>query len=212
MKAGALVLLGLVVAGGCGGSVAVSMSGGDGGSVNDATIGSGSGALVLPPSTPCASTGLACPPPPPDCADSHTAILYGGTCTSGFCKWQASTYDCSAFDASCIGAARADAGFDVPAVDGSAWINGEGCLLGAPVGGAPLAASCDADASPGVIVCPPAPSTCLDSRWLVYYDDGQCVGGQCEWQQRDHFCTGGCRASACAPIATTAPPPPCTTQ
>jgi hypothetical protein len=42
------------------------------------------------------------------------------------------------------------------------------------------------------------PSACADGRWLVYYDDGRCVSGQCVWEERYIDCSPlGCFYGAC---------------
>jgi hypothetical protein len=60
----------------------------------------------------------------------------------------------------------------------------------------PLA--CDAGGDAGL--CPPPHSECADPNWLVYYDNGQCVSGQCTWDKRYVECSvvscfdGACQA------------------
>jgi len=62
----------------------------------------------------------------------------------------------------------------------------------------PVPASCDGDAGDAAGFCALPPSTCADSRWLVYYDDGQCVSGQCAWEKRYIDCASiGCFYGAC---------------
>ncbi|MGO9838542.1 MAG: hypothetical protein ACLP1X_30540 [Polyangiaceae bacterium] len=62
----------------------------------------------------------------------------------------------------------------------------------------PLA--CDADAASDAGLCPPPYSACADPSWLVYYDNGQCVSGQCTWDKRYVECSivscfeGACQA------------------
>ena len=53
--------------------------------------------------------------------------------------------------------------------------------------GAPPATRCDGDASvpDGGIVCAPPRSECVDpSTFLVYYTNGRCVNGTCQWDRR----------------------------
>ncbi|MGO9838539.1 MAG: hypothetical protein ACLP1X_30525 [Polyangiaceae bacterium] len=172
--------------------------------------------VPAPPSTPCnddvATETPVCPSPPPACVNSHVAVDYnGGTCSSGFCTWQASTVDCREVDASCAGAAGLDGGFSDAGPDGAVWMNVSGCLLSVPAGPNPSPLACDADASPATPLCPLPPSACADGEWLVYYDDGQCVAGACAWQKRYRFCGGSeCIGGACGSIGT--PPPPATPQ
>jgi hypothetical protein len=148
-----------------------------------------------------------CPSPPPACVDSYITVVYlAGQCVSGFCVWQKSDLDCRAVDASCGGAAGIDGGIDSGA-DGGVLVNVSGCLLLAPVGPNPAPLACDADASAATGECPLPPSACADSRWLVYYDDGQCIAGSCSWKMKDSYCSLGCSQGACGSIGTVPPGP-----
>jgi hypothetical protein len=69
--------------------------------------------------------------------------------------------------------------------------------LDAPALG-PVDASCDSDAGGEGGLCPLPRSQCADGRWLVYFDNGACVSGQCSWEQRYVDCsTIGCFLGAC---------------
>jgi hypothetical protein len=65
----------------------------------------------------------------------------------------------------------------------------------------PSPLACDADAGSDAGLCPPPHSECADSEWLVYYDNGQCVSGQCTWEKRYVECSivscfgGACQAA-----------------
>jgi len=62
----------------------------------------------------------------------------------------------------------------------------------------PDPASCGGDAGGDAGFCGLPPSRCADSRWLVYYDDGQCILGQCAWEKRYVDCAAiGCFYGAC---------------
>jgi hypothetical protein len=103
----------------------------------------------------------------------------------------------------------ADGGYDGPsAPDGSVWVTLYGCLVPAPAGPDPPVAPCDDDASAEGGICPPPPSVCADPAWLVYYDNGQCVAGQCVWQKEHTTCHGvGCSAGSCHYLGTSAAAP-----
>jgi hypothetical protein len=49
------------------------------------------------------------------------------------------------------------------------------------------------------------------SEWLVYYDNGECVAGQCAWEAKYHYCGGvfgsGCAQGACVGMSITAQAP-----
>ncbi|HXK17134.1 MAG TPA: hypothetical protein VNG33_05010 [Polyangiaceae bacterium] len=61
-----------------------------------------------------------------------------------------------------------------------------------PVGGAPFDD-----------VCSPPPSVCLDDLTLVYFDQGECVAGRCEWVKQSLTCRNLCRATGCQDSITT---------
>jgi hypothetical protein len=164
-------------------------------------------AVPSPPVTACATSGPPCPPPPPACESPSVAVLYyDGQCTAGLCAWQTESVDCWVADASCVGPAGYEAGLDVLVSDGSASVNASGCLLQAPSAQEPPPSACDVDAGLDAGVCPPPASVCNDSSWMVYYDDGQCVAGQCSWEIREQYCPDGCRSGGCSAVGATAPP------
>ena len=45
--------------------------------------------------------------------------------------------------------------------------------------------------------CALPPSTCADSHWAAYFDDGICVQGYCQLTTKYHFCPGGCAGGYC---------------
>ncbi len=62
----------------------------------------------------------------------------------------------------------------------------------------PVDASCDSDAADEGGICPLPGSQCADARWLVYFDNGACVSGQCSWEKKYVDCsTIGCFSGAC---------------
>jgi len=69
-------------------------------------------------------------------------------------------------------------------------------------GPAAPAVACDVDAGGDSGLCPPPSSVCADSTWLVFYDNGQCVAGQCTWEKRYIECVvGWCIRDGCqAPV------------
>jgi hypothetical protein len=177
--------------------------------LGDATLG------PAQPVIPCDADGAptespVCTTPPPACVNSQIAVNYsGGQCVSGFCVWNQFNVDCSQVDASCAGALGIDGGLGDAGSDASVWKNVEGCLLIAPAAPDPPPLACNADAPSDSGVCPLPASTCADSEWLVYYDDGQCTSGLCTWQKKELFCTYRCFQGACgsrptAPLSPTA--------
>jgi hypothetical protein len=65
-------------------------------------------------------------------------------------------------------------------------------------GPAPLPVACDVEAGESAAPCPLPRSQCASSSWLVYYDDGQCVSGQCVWDMRYIACNQlTCFGGAC---------------
>jgi hypothetical protein len=165
-----------------------------------------------PPPQTCASVPLdgattLCPLPSPVCFDARYAVFYDygndGTCVSGACSWLKVDVDCYLHDGgSCVGG-FGDGGVSSSA-DGGLSIIDRGCLV--PLGPAPLppVVECDADASADAGICAypsnddaQPPSVCLGLNELVYYDDGECVAGQCAWQLRSEWCPNGCTSGAC---------------
>ncbi len=67
----------------------------------------------------------------------------------------------------------------------------------------PLDATCDGGAGDEGGLCPLPRSQCADGRWLVYYDNGSCVSGQCVWEKRYIDCsTLGCQMGSCRAAVT----------
>jgi len=61
-----------------------------------------------------------------------------------------------------------------------------------PIGGAPFDEACS-----------PPPSVCLDDIVLVYFDQGECVDGRCEWVKQSLACSNACRTTGCQDSITT---------
>jgi hypothetical protein len=129
---------------------------------------------------------------------------------AGWCSWQREDVDCTGAGGTCGGAPTPDAG----AEDGSTLAflavgpdGGSGCVVPLPTGPDPAPVACDADAGVDAALCPPPPSVCENSRWLVYYDLGECVSGLCAWQKMYRACAGGicvgggCMSGLTAPAA-----------
>lgn len=51
--------------------------------------------------------------------------------------------------------------------------------------------------------CSPPPSVCLDDLVLVYFDQGECVAGRCEWVKQSLACRNACRDTGCQDSITT---------
>jgi hypothetical protein len=51
--------------------------------------------------------------------------------------------------------------------------------------------------------CSPPPSVCLDDLVLVYFDQGECVAGRCEWVKQSLTCRNACRNTGCQDSITT---------
>src|SRR5258706_9317951 len=45
--------------------------------------------------------------------------------------------------------------------------------------------------------CAMPPSVCADANWLAYFDDGECVDGQCRLITKYYFCDTGCNGGSC---------------
>jgi hypothetical protein len=160
-----------------------------------------------------ASSALQCPWLPAVCIDGGIAVnyLYEG-CSSGACAWSKSDVVCARLGegGTCVGGASEVGATTL--VDGSAWAVTEGCSV--PLGPAPVApiVPCDPDAGIDAAICSPPPSVCATQLlgWLLYYDYGQCVAGQCTWQLRSRLCPGpaACSAGGCVYLGTSAPAVP----
>lgn len=51
--------------------------------------------------------------------------------------------------------------------------------------------------------CAPPPSTCVGDLTLVYFDEGECVDGFCDWQKRSLDCISSCLTGGCQDSITT---------
>jgi hypothetical protein len=168
------------------------------------------------------ASGSQCLPPPPTCSGASTGLLYGQSqCAAGLCRWMSTPFDCRTVSpgALCIGGWNGDASLPP---DAAAGARDGPCWILAPQGPAAPVVACDVDAGDGGPLCPPPPSQCVDvdggnTVWLAYFDEGECVSGQCVWQTKYHFCGGnwmdGCVSGACvrsitAPVPVPVPPGP----
>jgi hypothetical protein len=87
-------------------------------------------------------------------------------------------------DASCDGSSDSDAmADDASSDDASTPIVVGGCDAGPP--------------SYQYNECALPPSTCADSHWAAYFDDGICVQGYCQLTTKYHYCPGGCAGGYC---------------
>ena len=137
----------------------------------------------------------------------RTAMLMGlvlvGACTSGA---RSTPLDAALSEGDEIGPsifggdanlAIVDAASPVVAHDAEFGVSLDATDLDAPAPD-PVDASCDSDAADEGGLCPLPRSQCADGRWLVYFDNGACVSGQCSWEQRYVDCsTLGCFLGAC---------------
>ena len=169
-----------------------------------------------PPTTACVEgDSSACLRTSNQCADSRWLVTYfNGTCAAGYCQFSKEDVDCAVQTGGTCGPAPTDGG------QGDAQVqfirvasrSGSGCIVPAPPGPDAPATVCDDDAGIDAALCAPPPSVCADdegSYWLVYYDNGQCMAGQCAWQKIRKYCSNGCWDGACAsgPTAPIVAPP-----
>jgi hypothetical protein len=161
-------------------------------------------------------TSQCVPNPPPVCAEGRYSVNYlDGTCTaSGLCTWTKYDLDCFEFEGGvCVGGL--DAGFFPSSPEAGLFANANGCQVPVAASLAPPAIGCDMDAAFDAGSCPPPHSICMGTAGsgesyeteMVYYDDGECVGGQCFWQLGLVRCPGGCYNGGCVAPTTTPPPP-----
>jgi hypothetical protein len=157
-----------------------------------------------PPATPClVDAAVPCRQAPSVCSDSRWLVAYpAGLCVGGSCQWKKNDIDCMTAGATC-GTAPADAGTGADAQVAFLSVGpvgGSGCIVPAPPGPDPSPMACDVDAAADAAVCALPPSVCADGtddHWLVYYDNGQCVAGQCAWQKLRTYCAYGCDSGGC---------------
>jgi hypothetical protein len=181
--------------------------------------GPSSGAAFGPDPSPQACDGgfQQCASPLPVCLDPRYALNYvSGHCVSGACEWTKYDLDCTRYPGgTCVGGSS-DAGVEASADGGGrALFAGCGVSISLPT---PPVVACDTDAGVDAAVCAPPRSFCasgspgVDSSppaLLLYYDDGECVAGQCVWALRSLPCPSSCSSGACVdPVGTPAPPPP----
>jgi hypothetical protein len=84
---------------------------------------------------------------------------------------------------------------DPPKRDAAPGVDLDATDLDAP-GPDPAPVDCGAVAAEAGF-CPPPPSRCASYRWLVFYDNGECVSGSCSWEKRYADCAYGCIHDAC---------------
>ena len=170
-----------------------------------------------PPKTACVEGDpLACVSTPSDqCADSRWDVAYfSGACDAGFCQFSKTDVDCAWMTGGTCGPEPTDGGGQGDAQAEFVRVgsnSGTGCILPAPPGPDAPATACDEDAGIDAALCAPPPSVCADdagSYWLVYYDNGQCMAGQCAWQKIRQFCNDRCWNGACASHPTAPAPAP----
>jgi hypothetical protein len=164
----------------------------------------------LPDAPPWAcGGGNECPSRPTACIAGRFAVLYlSGQCEAGTCFWEKQTFDCATIGGTCAAGSKGDGIIDGGiGAEGGTWIATGGCFL--RVGSAPVPPATPCSARVGLDAsdpCPPPASACADSKYLVYYDDGQCVAGSCVWQVRYFNCGQGCSFGGCNSQGT--PPSP----
>ncbi|MGO9837621.1 MAG: hypothetical protein ACLP1X_25815 [Polyangiaceae bacterium] len=153
---------------------------------------------------------------PPVCIEGRYAVNYfDGVCTaSRLCAWTKYDFDCFEFEGgTCVGVV--DAGFFPSSPEAGLFANANGCQVPVDPSLAPPAIGCDMDAGLDAALCPPPHSVCTGARGsgesvtteMLYYDDGECVGGQCFWQLGLVKCADGCGNGGCVFPSTTPPPP-----
>jgi hypothetical protein len=94
-----------------------------------------------------------------------------------------------------------DTSADSARSDGAPGLGLDATDLDAP-GPDPAPVPCGADAAEAGF-CPLPNSVCANSRWLVFYDNAQCVSGSCTWEKRYVDCGSiGCFVGRCQPPFT----------
>jgi len=128
----------------------------------------------------------------------RAAGALGALCATVACG--GATIETRSLDASMAGADAASQSGDVESTpDAALDTGGDGGSVGLDSGPDatdldaaatdPPPLACDADAGGEARLCPPPPSVCADTSTLVYYDNGQCVSGQCTWDKRSVRCS-----------------------
>lgn len=163
--------------------------------------------LLGPPSCggDAGSAPLACLTPATECIDAAIAVkYYFSQCDSGACVWRKQDIHCDSFEGGiCIG--DADSGFPTLS-DGGIWGTTGPCAVPLEAPPAVPAVACDEDAGDAAAVCPPPHSVCGGPTFVLYYDNGACVAGQCTWEVRPTACPyTNCSAGACVYLGTSAP-------
>jgi hypothetical protein len=156
-----------------------------------------------------AAPATQCTVAPTECADGGGVLYTGGWCVAGTCNWLPYSITCSGGEVAPGGRCAPPGTPTTPGAvvidDAGTWVVARGCMQAVPAAPPPPQVSCPAS-SGGSDACPPTRSQCVSSQWLVYYDQGVCVGGQCSWQERYASCSGSrCVSGACLGVGT--PPP-----
>jgi hypothetical protein len=149
------------------------------------------------------ASAVQCGSPPIACTDPGPFVYYyGGQCVGGACRWPTANVSCAAAYDGGRCAPPGDAGVRgaITSDDAGTWAVFSPCM--APVAPAPPPPSVSCDAADAAL-CMPPPSVCADGSWLVYYDQGECIAGQCAWQERYARCEYGCGSGACSYPAIT---------
>ena len=122
------------------------------------------------------------------------------------CTTTPSAADRGDLAAATVDAAIADFAFAQPDLNDPWWSSD-----GPPpedAGSPPPSQSCvpDAAARDMASTCDLPPSTCLDSRWLIYYVNPVCQGGSCRWEKRFLDCftmpANACSGNGCVYAGT----------
>jgi hypothetical protein len=139
---------------------------------------------------------------------AFAALILAGACTDGA---RSTSIDASASGGDEIGPpffgvdanqGITDATFSLVVPDAEPGVSFDATDLDAQAPD-PVDASCDNDAADEGGLCPMPRSQCADGRWLVYFDNGACVSGQCSWEKRYVDCTIlGCSRGACQSLGT----------
>jgi hypothetical protein len=153
-----------------------------------------------------AAAGTQCKVAPSDCNDGGGVYYSGGWCIDGTCEWQTSPLQCASTAGDSIpGASCAPPGSPAAAGpfldDSGAWFVSVGCrypIVGPP----PPQVACDADGGADAGGCALPRSVCATGSWLIYFDQGECVSGQCQWQKQYASCPYGCSNGACGGLPT----------
>lgn len=151
-----------------------------------------------------------CTVAPRECGDGGAVAYSGGWCVGGTCRWLARNTTCTGgadqLASRCAPPGSPTASGAAFADDAGTWAVSGPCLVPVPAPPSPPQVSCDGSGGGDAGVCPPPRSVCVSGLWLLFYDQGECVSGQCSWQERYVVCADGCASGACI-IGVATPPP-----